>query len=128
MTNCCPGWIAPGGVRLLACMMAVAGTPWRREMLSTVSPGATVIGAPPSQLQWPVGAGLGVAPTDPVTSTAGVGAAPGVPGAYEAIPRPPPAMPWLAATVSGRPAIGGGADCAVAGGSGLLSTWPAGAG
>ena len=108
-------------------MIADAGTPWRREMLSMVSPGATVTGVPPSQLQWPVGAGLGAA-TDPVTSAEGVGAPPGVLGVYEAIPRPPPAMPWLAATVSGRAAIGGGAACAFTGGSGWLCTWPAGAG
>src|SRR5216684_3824862 len=126
MTNCWPGWIAPGGVRLLACMMAEAGTPWRREMLSTVSPGATVTGVPPSQVQWPLGAGLGAAATDPVTSIAGVGGGP--PGAYEAIPRPPPAMPWLAATVSGLLGVGAGAACAVTGGSGLVSTRPAGAG
>jgi len=109
-------------------MIADAGTPWRREMLSTVSPAATVTGVPPSQVQWPLGAGLGAATTDPVTSWVGVGARPGLPGAYEAMPRPPPAMPVPAATVSGLLADGGGAACAVAGGSGLLSTRPAGAG
>jgi hypothetical protein len=53
---------------LLACMIAEAGTPWRRAMVSTVSPGATVTGVPPSQVQFETGAGLGAGATDPVTS------------------------------------------------------------
>src|SRR5260221_5323412 len=51
---------------LLACMMTDAGTPWRRAMVSTVSPAATVIAVPPSQLQLPDDPGL--RSTDPVTS------------------------------------------------------------
>src|SRR5256886_14831368 len=58
---------------LLACMMTDAGTPWRRAMVSTVSPAATVIAVPPSQLQLPDDPGL--RSTDPVTSEA-----PGRPG------------------------------------------------
>jgi|SRR6516162_9264041 hypothetical protein len=53
---------------LLACMMTDAGTPWRRAMVSMVSPDATVIAVPPSQLQLPDAAGLRT--TDPVTSEA----------------------------------------------------------
>ena len=40
-----------GLVMLLACMMAETGTPCWREIISSVSPGATVIGVPPSQVQ-----------------------------------------------------------------------------
>ena len=58
---------------LLACMMTDAGTPWRRAMASMVSPAATVIALPPSQLQLPDDVGL--CSTDPVTSEA-----PGRPG------------------------------------------------
>src|SRR6516225_3518051 len=53
---------------LLACMMTDAGTPWRRAMVLMVSPAATVIAVPPSQLQLPDEAGL--CSTDPVTSEA----------------------------------------------------------
>src|SRR5258706_14305082 len=113
--------MAVGAAILLACMMAEAGTPWRRAMVSTVSPGATVTGVPPSQVQFETGAGLsaGAGATDPVTSgltgalgrdgaatiwlgvataalcDAGANAA----GVYEAMPRPPPAMPELALAV-----------------------------
>src|SRR4029453_8864121 len=51
---------------LLACMMTDAGTPWRREMVSMVSPAVTVIAVPPSQLQLPDDVGL--RSTDPVAS------------------------------------------------------------
>ena len=57
-----------GLVMLLACMMAETGTPCWREIISSVSPGATVIGVPPSQVQ--VGGG-GAAASDPVTSELG---------------------------------------------------------
>src|SRR6516162_6979615 len=57
-----------GAVMLLACMMTDAGTPWRRAMVSMVSPAATVIAVPPSQLQLPDAPGLRT--TDPVTSEA----------------------------------------------------------
>ena len=53
---------------LLACMMTDAGTPWRREMVSTVSPAVTVIAVPPSQLQLPDDVGL--RSTEPVASEA----------------------------------------------------------
>jgi hypothetical protein len=56
-------------------MMTAGGTPWRRAMLSTVSPGATVMAVPPSQLHWPDDVGLrtteGGAATDPVISGPG---------------------------------------------------------
>src|SRR6516164_3267336 len=55
-----------GAVMLLACMMTDAGTPWRRAMVSMVSPAATVTAVPPSQLQLPDDPGL--CTTDPVTS------------------------------------------------------------
>src|SRR6516165_502534 len=58
-----------GAVMLLACMMTDAGTPWRRAMVSMVSPAATVIAVPPSQLQLPDDVGL-LRRTDPVTSEA----------------------------------------------------------
>ena len=47
-------------------MIAATGTPWRCAMLSTVSPGATVIGVPPSQVQ--VGGGGAAACSEPVIS------------------------------------------------------------
>src|SRR5262249_61438485 len=53
---------------LLACMMTDAGTPWRREMVSMVSPAVTVTAVPPSQLQLPDDVGL--RSTDPVASEA----------------------------------------------------------
>src|SRR6516165_10495500 len=55
-----------GAVMLFACMMTDAGTPWRRAMVSMVSPAATVTAVPPSQLQLPDDPGL--CTTDPVTS------------------------------------------------------------
>src|SRR6516225_12225712 len=61
---------------LLACMITDAGAPWRRAMVSMVSPDATVIAVPPSQLQLPDAAGLRT--SDPVTSEA-----PERPGAAE---------------------------------------------
>src|SRR6516165_1465916 len=102
MTSCCPGWTSAGGVRLLAFMMAGAGTPYRRAMVSMVSPGPTVTGVPPSQLQCPLGAGLGVV-TAPVTSGASAPAAGAAVelGVYEAIPLPPPDTPVLAAACGG---------------------------
>ena len=36
---------------LLASMMAATGTPYRRESISRVSPGAKTTGVPPSQVQ-----------------------------------------------------------------------------
>src|SRR6516164_1572832 len=57
-----------GAVMLLACMMTDAGTPWRRAMVSMLSPAATVIAVPPSQLQLPDDVGL--RSTDPVASDA----------------------------------------------------------
>jgi len=48
---------------LLACMMAEAGTPYLRPIASMFSSAPTTIGVPPSQVQWPTGAG-----TEPVTS------------------------------------------------------------
>src|ERR1700724_2803832 len=77
MTRRCPAWIALGDARWLASMMAAAGTPWRRAMPSTVSPGATVMAVPPSQLHCPDEVGLRTidagAATDPVTSGPGAG-------------------------------------------------------
>jgi len=57
-----------GAVMLLACMMTDAGTPWRRAMVSMVSPAATVTAVPPSQLQLPDVVGL--RSTEPVASEA----------------------------------------------------------
>ena len=64
-------------------MMMATGTPWRRAMPSTVSPGATVMAVPPSQLHCPDEVGLrttdcgaatdGGAATDPVISGPGAG-------------------------------------------------------
>ena len=53
---------------LLACMMTDAGTPWRRAMVSMVSPDATVIAVPPSQLQ--LADDVVLRSTDPVSSEA----------------------------------------------------------
>jgi hypothetical protein len=52
----------------LAWMIAEAGTAYRRPMLSTVSPCATVTGVPLSKVQLLLAVGLGVA-IAPVTST-----------------------------------------------------------
>src|ERR1700686_3849725 len=46
-TRCMPGWTIAGLERLLASMIAASGTPCRREIISSVSPGATVIDVPP---------------------------------------------------------------------------------
>src|ERR1700686_5053950 len=77
MTRRWPTWIALGEERLLASRMIATGTPWRRAMLSMVSPGATVTGMPPSQLHCPDAVGLRTidagAATDPVTSGPGAG-------------------------------------------------------
>ena len=83
-------------------MMADAGTPYLRAMLSTVSPELTVTGEPPSQVQCPVGTGAGRAGTDPVTSD--------VPGRYAPRPCAPVATPPVAATVAGRLGAGSGCD------------------
>ena len=48
-----------GLVMLLACMMRRAGTPCRRAIVSRVSPGSTVTGVPPSQVQAGGGGGGG---------------------------------------------------------------------
>src|ERR1700730_16649219 len=75
MTRRWPAWIALGEASLLASMMIATGTPWRRAMLLTVSPGATVMAVPPSQLHWPDEVGWRTidagAATDPVTSEPG---------------------------------------------------------
>src|SRR6516225_11579494 len=81
---------------LLACMMTDAGTPWRRAMVSMVSPAATVTAVPPSQLQLPDDAGL--CSTDPVTS--------------EAPERPGPAAVEFAATDVAERGCGACAVCA----------------
>src|SRR3954471_10977960 len=88
-----------------------------------VSPDTTVMAVPPSQLQLPIGAGLGGA-IAPVTSEA-----PDVPGStgpgfgvYEAMPLPPPATPelrWAPAPLFAGGAAGYWAECA---GRGALST------
>src|SRR5215469_10705271 len=75
-----------GAVMLLACMMTDAGTPWRRAMVSMVSPAATVTAVPPSQLQLPDDPGL--CTTDPVTS--------------EVSERPGPGTEFTAADVAER--------------------------
>src|SRR5580658_10517151 len=80
-----------------ACMIAETGTLCCREIVSRVSPGPTVMGVPPSQVQ--VGGG-GAAGSDPVTSPL---------GSYDPMPRPPPDMPGSAP-----------ARC----GNGWLWTWP----
>src|SRR5262245_43606880 len=105
-------------------MMAEAGTLCRCAMASTVSPCVTVTAVPPSQVH--CSGGLRGACTEPVTSEPEE-----EPGGYEAMPRPPPAIPVEvaatgcgcadeAATVAGRAAPGGG--------SWFDSTRPAGAG
>ena len=90
-----------GLVMLLACMMAETGTPCWREIISSVSPGATVIGVPPSQVQ---AGGGGAAGTEPVISV--------LRGSYDAMPWPPPEDPCGSTP----------ARCGI----GRLSTWPAG--
>src|SRR5258708_20322264 len=81
---------------LLACMLADAGLRWRRAMVSPVSPAATVIAVPPSQLQLPDEPGL--RSTDPVTSEP--------PG------RPGPAAVEFAATEVAERGCGAWAVCA----------------
>ena len=51
---------------LLASMMAATGTPYRRDSVSRFSPGATVIGVPPSHVQ--TGGGGAAGGKEPVTS------------------------------------------------------------
>src|SRR6266480_119683 len=104
-----------GGWMLLAWMMADAGTPWRRAMASMVSPGPTLIALPPSQVQLPLEPGLRT--TEPLPSGAPAGAGRAAPG------------PLLAATGLAAASLVGGAlaGCAACGGSGRLSTRPAGA-
>src|SRR5258708_40211602 len=70
-----------GLVMLFACMMAETGTPCWREIISSVSPGATVMGVPPSQVQ---AGGGGAAGIEPGTSALGW---------YDAMPCPPPEDP-----------------------------------
>ena len=65
----------------LVCMIAQAGTLYRRAILSTVSPLRTLTGVPPSQVQCPAGLGgstgtigaaaTGRSATEPVTSDGG---------------------------------------------------------
>jgi hypothetical protein len=85
---------------LLAWVIADAGTLYRRPMLSTVSPCATVIGVPLSKVQLLLAAGWGVA-IAPVTSAGAFGCDPVVLGAYGAIPLPPPATPEFVPVVDG---------------------------
>src|SRR5450756_751311 len=110
MTTRWPGLSTAPSRKPLVCMMADAGTPYLRAMLSIVSPELTVTGEPPSQVQCPVGAGAGRAGTDPVTSD--------VPGRYAPRPCAPVATPPVLATVAGRLGAGSGCD----------STWPLDAG
>src|SRR5271156_832678 len=65
ITRCWPGRTIAGLVMLLASMTAETGTPWRCAIISSVSPGATVTGVPPSQVQTGGGGGAGI---EPVTS------------------------------------------------------------
>src|SRR5579864_4216324 len=103
MTTRWPGRSAAPSRKPLVCMMAEAGTPYLRAMLSTVSPEATVTGEPPSQVQCPTGAGAGSlrAGTEPVTSFEC--------GRYAPRPCAPVATPLLEATVAGR--LGAGSGC-----------------
>src|ERR1035437_5711183 len=94
MTTRWPGLSTAPSRKPLVCMMADAGTPYLRAMLTIVSPELTVTGEPPSQVQCPVGAGAGRAGTDPVTSD--------VPGRYAPRPCAPVATPPVLATVAGR--------------------------
>src|ERR1700686_1545985 len=77
MTRRCPVWIALGEASLLASVMTATGTPWRCAMLSTGSPGATVMAVPPSQLHCPDEVGLRTtdagAAIEPVISGLGAG-------------------------------------------------------
>src|ERR1019366_10243398 len=100
MTTRWPGLSTAPSRKPLVCMMADAGTPYLRAMLSIVSPELTVTGEPPSQVQCPVGAGAGRAGTDPVTSD--------VPGRYAPRLCAPVATPPVLATVAGRLRAGRG--------------------
>src|SRR5579871_917955 len=66
ITKCCPGRTAAALVRLLAERMAATGTPCLREIVSSVSPRATTIGLPPSQVH--CGGGGAGGGTEPVMS------------------------------------------------------------
>ena len=80
-------------------MIADAGTPWRREMVSMVSPCATMMAVPPSQLQ--AGAGcFWCVETEPVTYWRA-----GVP-----MPAEPPYVGGASAEVSTL-CVGAGAGC-----------------
>src|SRR6516165_7724232 len=68
ITRCCPGRTPVGLVMLLASIMAETGTPYRCESVSTVSPCATTIGVPPSQVN---AGGGGTGGSEPVTSPLG---------------------------------------------------------
>ena len=74
ITSRWPGWMCDAGGMLLACRIACGGTPWRRAIESMVSPCATMMAVPPSQLQF-CGGGAGWRGCDelwiePVTSCA----------------------------------------------------------
>src|SRR5664279_5423137 len=86
MTTRWPGLSTAPSRKPLVCMMADAGTPYLRAMLSIVSPELTVTGEPPFQVQCPVGAAAGRAGTEPV------------------------ATPPVLATVAGRLGAGSGCD------------------
>src|SRR5580704_12678611 len=102
MTTRCPGCSDDTEVSPFACMIAADGTPYRRDSVSTVSPGATVTAVPPSQSQLcraAAGAGL----TAPVISDdTGAGA-----GLYEAMPVEPIAVPGGSDNADCRPGGGG---------------------
>jgi len=69
------GWISALGPMLFAWRIAEVGTWWRREIISIVSPCATMMAVPPSQLQPGAGDGRGVVVTEPVYSVRGAGGA-----------------------------------------------------
>jgi hypothetical protein len=53
-------------------MMTATGTPYRRESVASVSPGATVIGIPPSELQAERAGGAAVTGSElPISAVAG---------------------------------------------------------
>src|ERR1700730_6838800 len=107
-----PGRSAAGLLRLLACTIAFAGTPYLRARLSTVSPEPTWMAVPPSQFH----AGCDWRGTQPGRSRAGGGGngactaagadAGAIAGLYDPRPCPPPDTP-ADATVVGRLALGG---------------------
>src|SRR5450631_1013270 len=102
MTTRWPGLSTAPSRKPLVSLIADAGTPYLRAILSTVSPEITVTGEPPSQVQCPVGAGARCVATDPVTSA--------VPGRYAPRPCAPVATPPVLATVAGRLGAGSGCD------------------